>query len=598
MTVSRNGPCPCGSGKKYKQCCGRNVAAGFDVVGTLRQAWQFHQAGLLQQAEGLYRRILAAQPDNADALHLLGLIAQGAGQLEAARELLEKAVRAKPGEAMFRHNLATLLYGQGKLKEAEAHAARAVQLQPGLAEARQLLGTVYKAQGRFAEAIQSFEAVLRLHPDHVAALNNLGVALIDAEQAELALAPLSRLLELVPGMAEGMFSLGSALKALGRFGEAERRFSAVLDLQPEHEGALQNFADMLQIKGDFEHARPVYLKLVNQYPGSALGHLGLATCLLALGELENGWREYHWRMERVFAGGVTKKRPFVQPWWQGEALAGKTLLVWGEQGVGDEILFASLVGDALARGARVILECEPRLAELFARSFPTVEICPRTGLVPDPPPARLLQTDIDYQIPSGSLARWLRPTPESFPAHQGYLAPAPERIAYWKGWLASLGPGPKVGISWRSLMRDGVRNAFYTELAQWGEILRTPGVVFVNLQYGDCREELEEAHRLFGVEIRQAPGLNLKDQLDDAAALTRALDLAIAPNTSVFAMAGAVGTPTWMLNLDSDWTMLGSDGMPWFPSVRVYRKGLNEAWEVLLAQVAGALGAMTKKGEA
>ncbi len=552
MAPSQNAPCACGSGRKFKHCCGKKAQSftppGFDVASVLKQAFAFHQGGQLQQAEAGYRRVLEVQPSHPDALHLLGQIAESAGRLEIARDLIGRASGAKPDEVLYRLSLARVLLALKQPVDAEVQARKALQLRPGNHEARYVLANVFLLQARLPEAIKEYERVLAIEPRHAGALNNLGSALNDAGRLAESLVRLYKFLEVQPGSVEGLCNVGNALRRMGRFGEAIEYYERALLLRPSHEA-----------------------------------RFSLSLCLLGLGRLDRAWAEYGERFRKE--NDPVPLRPFPYPWWQGEALAGKTLLVWGEQGVGDEILFSEVLGDAIRGGARVLVECEPRLVSLFARSFPEAEVFGKT----ERPDTRLQQAGVDYQIPMGSLARWYRSTVERFPRQEGCLKPDPQRSAHWKDWLDTLGPGPKVGIGWRSMLRRLDRDSYYTELSQWDEILKTPGVVFVNLQYGDCREELEQARRLFGVEIHQASGLNLKDQLDDAAALTRALDLVIAPNTSVFAMAGAVGVPTWLLNLDSDWTMLGTDFIPWFPSVKVYLKAWDAPWAPLLQGVAGNL---------
>ncbi len=534
MTVSRNTPCPCGSGKKYKQCCGSLADAAqaaavpapapADSEALLREGWRHQSEGRLQQAAELYQKVLGAEPNNSDALNLLGTLALQAGRNDMAANLLEKAIATRPEVAVYHNNLGNALRGLGRLDEAGENYRRALSLKPDYARAHNNLGVCLKELGRMDEALACFRQAVALEP----------------------------------AFADAWGNLGNALRDMGKLAEAATHLEQDIALRPHY----------------------------------AEAHFRLAGCRLAQGDLRRGWEEYGWRFRKEEM--PIAKRAFSFPEWQGESLAGKSLLIWGEQGVGDEILFAEGIMDARQAGARVLVECEPRLVALFARSFPGVEVYGREN----PPHPRLVQADIDYQLPMGSLARWYRPTVESFPAHRGYLKPASERVEHWKAWLASLGPGLKVGISWRSMKRGADRDSYYTELSQWGEVLKMAGVVFVNLQYGDCRAELDEASQRFGVEIHEAPGLNLKDELDDAAALTKALDLAIAPNTSVFGMAGAVGAPTWLLNLDSDWTMLGTDRVPWFPSVKVYRKSWGEPWAPLLAQVAGALNEMTRKGKA
>lgn len=553
----------------------------FDVAGTLRLGLQYQQSGRLREAEMSYRRVLEAQPDNPDALHLLGLLAQGAGRLDIAQNLIEKAVLALPAEAMFRHNLSNVLYAQGKLEAAAEQAGIILEQNPDFFEARFMLANILRDQGKQENSAQLYERVLAQNPTHVGALNNLGTVFMAMKKYPLALVCYEKLFSANVSPPECLNNYGVTLKAMGRHDEARTRFEQALETKPDYEDALQNLADLLQLKGDFVQAARIYRRALELQPSGARSHFGLAICLLAQGELTAGWEEYVWRFEQWLTIGLSKMRPFPQPLWSGEDLRGKTLLIWGEQGVGDEILFAGAIPDAVNAGARVIVECEPRLVELFSRSFPGAEVFPREA----PPHPRVLEKEIDWQIPSGSLLRWFRPTLASFPEHQGYLVPDAERVSWWKDWLATLGSGPKVGIAWRSMLRGEDRDMFYTKLTQWGELLGAHGVTFVNLQYDKCQLELVDARQTFGVTIHEPPGINLKDDLDDAAALTAALDLVITAGTSVVAIAGAIGQKTWMYGLDSVWDRLGATHYPWMPSIHMYLKKWNEPWEPLLKQI-------------
>jgi hypothetical protein len=250
------------------------------------------------------------------------------------------------------------------------------------------------------------------------------------------------------------------------------------------------------------------------------------------------------------------------------------------------MIFAGMIPELSAAAAHLTVECEPRLVPLFARSFPGVEIIPRTN---PPHPAT---GAADLQIPAGSAARWLRGSlarfPLSFPAGQGYLRADPERVAHWRERLAALGPGPRVGICWRSALSSGLRARHCTSLPQWGAVLTAPGVHFVNLQYDDCREELAEARGRFGVAIHTLPDIDLKQQIDEVAALTTALDLVVTVGTAPACMAGALGVPVWLLALTSGgdcWTM-GQHYCPWFPSMRLYERAWGQPWEEVLERLA------------
>jgi hypothetical protein len=223
---------------------------------------------------------------------------------------------------------------------------------------------------------------------------------------------------------------------------------------------------------------------------------------------------------------------------------------------------------------------------LYARSFPGAEFIPKR----DPPHERTQGAEIDWQTPIGSLPRWFRPTLASFPRTGGYLVPDPQRVAFWTQRLAALGPGPKVGIGWRSSRRSTARNLHYSDLDQWGAILAVPGVSFINLQYDECRAELAAARAQFGVAIHDWADLDQMNDLDEVVALMSALDLVIGPTTTPQIMAGALGTPTWMLLTEFiNWKNLGTDGWPMFPSLRPLWRPRGTPWRIVLDQTAERL---------
>lgn len=534
MTISRNSPCSCGSNKKYKQCCGSLGASDAcgpaaaeatpDSAALLREGWQLQTEGRLQEAAILYQRVLNAEPDNADALNLAGLLSMQGGRADMAAALIEKAIMVNPGVAAYHNNLGNALRGLENLQRATQAYRRALELSPEYAKAHNNLGVCLKELGQMKEAVACFKEAARLDPDFAEAFSNLGNAMRDLAQ----------------------------LKEAGEY-----------------------LRKALALKADYADA-----------------HFNYAAVLLGSGDLFQGWLEFGWRFKKV--EHPIPVRNFPQPWWQGEDLSGKTLLVWGEQGLGDEMMYASVLPDALIAAKRVILECDPRLKKLFARSFPRAEVIGRT----DPPDPRLLNSDIDFQIPAGSLPRWYRSSIERFPEQAGYLVPDPLRVEYWKRWLDGLGAGQKVGIAWRSMRRNADRNMHYTDLSQWGEILKVPGVVFVNLQYDNCKDELAQARNQFNVAIHEAEGINLKDDLDEVAALTKALDLVVSAGTSVVGMAGAIGAPAWMFTLESYWAQLGAGHLPWMPSVRLYHKQWDAPWEPVLKTIAEDLSRIKTSNEA
>jgi len=310
-----------------------------------------------------------------------------------------------------------------------------------------------------------------------------------------------------------------------------------------------------------------------------------AVLRLARGEYAAGWDDYEARHQRT-QGAAPRRFPL--PEWGGQALgAGQSLLVYGEQGVGDEIMFASCVSDARARTGAVVLECDPRLAPLFARSFPGVHVhgAPRDGdrgwLAAHPALAR--------QSAIGALPRWLRREAAAFPAHAGYLRADPARVAHWRAWLAVAGPGPTVGIAWRGGTAKSRAALRAMPLTEWAPLLGVPGVRWVVLQADAGGEELA-AIRAATAAAPLLPGIAVSD-VDDLAALASALDRVITVDNTLAHLAGALGRPVWIvLPTAADWRWgTGGDRTVWYPAARLWRQAARGDWSPVVAALADAL---------
>lgn len=191
----------------------------------------------------------------------------------------------------------------------------------------------------------------------------------------------------------------------------------------------------------------------------------------------------------------------------------------------------------------------------------------------------------------GSLLRRFRPNIESFPDRPSFLIADPQRVARWRETLRAAPPGPKIGLLWKSLKLDGARLRYFSPFDQWGAVLATPGAVFVNLQYGDSGAETAQAARELGVQLWRPPGIDLKDDLDDLAALTLALDLVIGPANATTNIAGACGAPVWLISTPGAWPKLGTERYPWYPAVRVFNPPAFNDWAPVMEQVARELAA-------
>jgi tetratricopeptide (TPR) repeat protein len=588
------------------------------VRDTLAMAVEHHRAGRLARAEGLYRKVLAEQPNEADALHLLGVLAHQKGRFAEAERLarraialrgrsvaafsntlgnalaaqgraaeaaacFEEAIALRPADAAPHKNLADLLSSLNRHDEAAAHYERVLQLNPGDASAHNNMGGVFLERKMFRDATECFGRAIQLDPRCAEGYSNLGHSLRELGMLVEAVDCLQAAIRLKPDLAAAYANLGCVLHQLGSHADAVHCVESALALDPANASAHNNLGNLRKDQSRFAEAIASYDRAVELRPGFHEARCNRALTRFMAGPIERAWVEYE-------SGWAAQKRgqmrPFGQPHWDGRPLTGKTLLFWGEQGIGDEMIFAGMVPELIAASARCIVECEPRLAPLFARSFPTATVIPRT----DPPQPDAWQADL--QCAAGNAGRWLRPSldrfPKGFPSDKGYLRADARRIAHWRARLDALGPGLKAGICWRSGNTAGLRRLDCTELREWGSVLAVPGVHFINLQYDDCRLELEQAAGQSGVPIHGWAGIDLKQDLDEVAALTTALDLVISVGTSVACLAGALGKQVWQLTLTSSgdcWTM-GQSFVPWFPSMRIYERPLEQTWGAVLERIA------------
>ncbi len=593
------------------------------VSSTLQKAVQLHQAGDIPRAEALYRQVLRNDPRHADALHLLGVAALQKCEPHAAVEMLRKAVAANRTVAGYHSNLGAAYRALGDRERAIASLNEAVRLDPQFADAHYNLGTLYQEMGKLAEADACFCRALQLNPNSAPALNNRGIVLRGLERLDEAAGCYRRALEINPHFAEAADNLGSVLQALNRPEEAIPFHRRALELKPDFAEAHCNLANAYRELDRYEPAIAAYQRALELNPDyvAALVNLGLAykeTGALELavaannraleidpehveahinrsyvrrlkGELAQGWSEFEWRFREE---DIPDR--YTGPVWDGSSLEDKTILIYAEQGIGDEIMFASCIPDVIALAGRCIVECDARLIPLLRRSLPQAEYIPTwkpsAGALPPAPPA------YDVRIAMGSLLRYARPTLESFPACAAYLCADRERVEQFRHRLAELGDGLKVGISWRGGKRPSVKRKRTTSAQHWADVLACRDVQFINLQYGDCRGELEQFQQATGTVVHDWNDVDPLVELEGAAALIAALDLVISIDNATVHLAGALGVAVWnLIPFSPDWRWLvDRSDSPWYPSMRLFRQPKPGDWDNVFASVASQLAELTQ----
>lgn len=476
----------------------------------------------------------------------------------------------------------------------------ALQLMPDNVEIANDLGRLAMRMGMAAEAEKFFRLFLAQRPGHPEGANNLASALRTQGRRAEAIEVLRPAIQQEPTNAQLWNGLAAAVAEDGDHENAEIFFGEALRLDPKFFKARYNLANTLADRGRMQEALEhveAALPRVRAEDERQMMRLARATMRLAVGRLAEGWDDYEARIHPQFAD--TTVFLIDRPRWEpGADLAGKSLLIVGEQGLGDEILFANVLPDVLERlgpHGRLTLAVEPRLVPLFARSFPQAQVGAHATVLHAGRAVRAMPfledaSAIDLWTPIASLLREFRRDVDAFPDRVGFMAADPARVAHWREALASAPAGLKVGLLWKSGTGRNARHRYFSAFEQWAPVLRQAGVGFVNLQYGDCDEELAWVRRELGVEIWNPPGIDLKQDLDDVAALSCALDLVVGFSNATFNIAAACGAPAWLITTPGAWPRLGlADRYPWYPQARVFAPETYGDWDTAMAQVAEAL---------
>ncbi len=394
-------------------------------------------------------------------------------------------------------------------------------------------------------------------------------------------------------------NLGSSLCDKGMYKEGAIAFETCLNLDPQSIDARSNLAFAYAKDGNHEQAIEVYedaLLKCQANPSSKIEPIKFALSFeyLSVGNLEKGWEYYDSGFSkdvRAFARRQPERK-FKCKFWRGEPLRNKRLLVWREQGVGDEFMFMSVINELMAlEHERVIIECDARLISTVQRSFPKALVRAQSF------DSNTLMgvEDYDYHIPIGSLVGLFRRNLDDFKRAQPYIVPNEKDVHevvehFSKNFPKKL----NVGLSWRSGVLSTIRNQHYTNLSDWTELLIHPEINIINLQYGDAEAEIKAAEQALNIKIHRWTDLDLKNDFEGTFALLKSLDVVVTVGTAVAAMAPAVGVPTILLG-QLGWDSLGTGGWPWLPNVRYHATSVGRPVAELIPECVAEIGHMIEK---
>jgi len=551
-----------------------------EIASWLERAGQDELGGDLESAEACYRKVLEIDPAHVDANFGLGLLKKRLGEFAEAIDCFGKAVDRDPTHAEAYYHLGTVYQAADRDEDAVDAYGMAVYYRPDHADANTGLIKLHKDKGNWTDVLACCKAWVERCPGCAAAHLHYADFYTKTEDFENASEEFRLALELEPDWVKALTGLGYARLMLDDNEAAAEILERALSAQPGNFSAQVNLACAYRHLGQFDRALALFDRVLKHQPNEFWARITRAQTLLALKRFEEGWLDY----EARFQTEPTRFRTLPFPLWKGEPLDGKTLFVYAEQGLGDEIMFASCLPDVIARVGHCVIECDSRLEKLFRRSFPSASVF--AGHREDVPSWLDRAPPIDLKIPIGSLGRYFRNRIEDFPDHRGYLKADPERIAYWKARLNDLGPGLKIGFSWRGGTRKTRTQVRTLALEQWVPVFRQSGCQFVNLQYGNGAgdvEELKSAHGLGNVHHWQ----EAIDDYDETAALVSGLDLVVTVCTAIVHLSGALGVPVWVLTPSvPEWRYMQSgEAMPWYPSSRLFRQTEAGNWPPVLERV-------------
>jgi tetratricopeptide (TPR) repeat protein len=555
------------------------------------QAWiTYAQALIVAGQFETAERLIGARAEAAPAALKLRLcLAWGAGlmrggELDSAELQFRRARDIAPQDLIANAELGHVLLRLGRTDAAISVLEQAERLAPGDLEILLNLGSALKALRRHDEAEARYRQALTVQPRNPAAVRNLGILLVEAGRCEEALALADETLAGDGDHPEGLMLRGAAFYGQGRYDEALESYSRAARLDGSRYEALTKVGAAEAALGRYPDALTALNAAVALRPEDPLALSRRAFIRLLLGDFEGGWRDYEarWRWEGFDHDITPQIRARLDLDIEAEDLSDRNVLVIAEQGIGDKVMFASMIPDLAATARQVTCACESRLVGLFSNSFKGVSVV-------DPNTVEVRLSGFDKVVPMGSLARIYRNRLQDFPATP-YLRP---REAVRERWMARLGARPRglrIGVSWRGgTPRTGQagRSLALTELAP---ILGLPGCEIVSLQYGDVREEVEAANATLKSDIRMFPREEI-DDFEELAGLLTTLDVVVSVQTAVAHLAGALGTECMvMIPQNPEWRYTArASTMPWYGSVRLFRQSQPKSWDSVLGQVVEAL---------
>jgi len=599
------------------------AASAQTVLQNLQAGLEAHRRGDLPTAERLYRQVLQTAPDTLDAYNLLGRLLVQCGRASDAIPLLRHVLDRNPGQPPLWISYAEALLAYGAHEAAREAAEKARQLSPKDPDVLYTWAETQRAASAWIAAADGYRHLLAVRPDHAGAWlqlasclqamgdltgarqateralqhapqapechNNLGSLYAAGEDHAAALPHFERALALRPNYPAALINKAASLRETSRAAEAVSLLEQAITLthvHPQaHAQALAGLAQARHSLGQIDEARRLYRDALAREPNDAETQWNYALASLTAGDFAAGWQAYAWRWRKTVPPLPHRAWPW--PVWTENDIAGKRLLIWGEQGLGDRLLLLQFLPALIEDGAKITLETDPRLIPLLQRSFIGVDFAPE-GTYADP---ELLLRQFDGHRPLGDLA-------VTAPPGQPILRVDPVRARALADKYRGDSRDRLVGLSWRSA-NPTLGAAKSLPIADLAPLAAIAGLRFVCLQYGPTSEEHAALRALFGDRYIVDTGIDAQNDLAGLADQIAALDLTVTVSNVTAHLAGALGRPVWLLAPPAGrslffYLMAAGEGTPWYPSMRIFRHGHGEARESPVQAVVKALELLAK----
>ena len=487
---------------------------------------------------------------------------------------------------------AARLLNEGSLPPARDAARRALALHKDNPAALNLLGVIEGKLGHHDVAAKHLRRLVELQPQSPDAHFNLGAVLHETNDWDGAERHYRQALLLKPNHAPYYNNLGSLYQLRKEIGPARQFYELAVKCDPHHENAVINLYGVYRTLGDMAALEKVTARSVKIWPENSIHYIARSESLFALGRISEAWDAYSWRFKasQRQASATARTVPGV-PEWAGENLQGKTLLIWTEQGVGDEVLYSTYLSEIRAKVARLILLCSKRMAPLFERTFPDVEVF--GAAVP-----QAILEQVDYQASIIAFAKILRPTLSSFATVPYRLRASPEKKEKFRAKYSRGTNDLLVGISWRS-SRVQYADSKTVGLGEWGALFSVPGVTFVDLQYGDTSVELQQIKAAYGVSVVHDASVDSLLNLDVYAAQVSAMDVVVSSSNTAAHFGGATQVPTVCMipatvGFGRRWYWFEKDGASaWYPSMKLISQRKPGTWVDVIRDATLAVARMS-----